>query len=445
MNNNYQPNKHVEFYNQTIAHIDKLCDTSDDLCFVYVQHAFLTLIPHLECLGDRFAALIPKASSSMGNRAVVKKLEDHFPGKIIGGVNRAHLRNQEFTISLLKRVTQGRPFAILEYGGYFAPSAEAIANDPDLGPRLAGFVEGTENGIKGADDNSTTGYQHVVSNLSKPVISKSRSRIKQIMDRDIGPAIVESCNNILRDADEIDIERTPVNTGVIGLGSIGKGILRHLNDRNVAPLVFDADLAVMAELAHCQHHAVPLETLLAKSDILFLNTGSCFLAQQPELLQHIKENAMLVLCTSGDVEAGIPQLLAANQIQLARSQKQSSIATFNTQFNKSFRVILGGDGVGQAPNLVVENGSNSLANLMSDMEFYALGCYLGSSGRQLPTGTITDSPHHLEDLIFRQWLQVFHPQSQSNHVDQPILTPTLTLQPNQLAAMRKPDNEVVNT
>jgi len=418
MNNYLQIDKHIDFYNQTISHVDKLCGTSDELCFVYVQHAFLSLIPHMDCLGDRLAALIPKASSSMGNRDVVKQLEARFPGKIFGDVNRAQLRNQNFTLSLLKNVTRGRPFAILEYGGYFAPSAEAIANDPDLGPRLAGFVEGTENGIKGADDGLTIGYQNVVNKVSKPVVSKSRSRIKLIMDRDIGPAIVESCNNIVRRTCNIDIETSPISTGVVGLGSIGKGILRHLDERDIGPLVYDTDLAVMAELAHCQHFAVPLEILLARGDLVFLNTGSCFLAQQPELLEHLKEDAILVLCTSGDVEAGIPQLIAENQIQLIDSLKSGDIATYKTKSDKHFRVILGGDGVGQAPNLVVENGSESLANLMSDMEFYALGCYLGwhleSSAGQLPTGTISDSPNHIQDLILKQWLQVFHPHSQQS-------------------------------
>lgn len=445
MKNLQQVDRNVEFYDQTIAQLNELCDTSDELCFVYVQHAFLSLIPHLDCLGDRFAALIPKGSSAMGNRAVVKQLEARFPGKIIGDVNRAHLRNQDFTLNLLKKVTQGRSFAILEYGAYFAPSAEAIANDPDLGPRLVGFVEGTENGIKGADDGSTMGYEDVVSAVSKPIVSKSRSRIKSIMDRDIGPAIVESCNKIVRHSCKIDIETSPINTGVVGLGSIGKGILRHLTERNIAPLVFDTDIAVMAELSHCQHTAVPLETLLARSDLIFLNTGSCFLAQQPELLDHIKEDAMLVLCTSGDVEAGIPQLLATNQIQLLDAHNSDKIATYRTQSNKHFRLILGGDGVGQAPNLVVENGSGSLANLMSDMEFYALGCYLGSNVGRVPTGTISDSPNHLQDLIFKQWLKVFHPQSQQNNLASSNSKPEPTSSLNQSTDDSEVTDEILSS
>lgn len=415
MKNTRRTDRHVKFYNQTITQVDEFFNTSEDLCFVYVQHAFLSLIPHLDCLGDRLAALIPKASSSTSNRAVVKQLEARFPGKIFDKINRAQLHDEAFTLNLLKKVTRGRPFAILEYGAYFAPSAEAIANDPDLGPRLAGFIEGTENGIKGADDGSTIGYQHIAGNISKPILSKSRSRIKLIMDRDIGPAIVESSNNILRQSCKVEIEPSQLNIGVVGLGSIGKGMLHYLGEQHIAPLVFDSDVAVMAELAHSQHATVPLETLLAKSDLIFLNTGSCFIAQQPELLEHLKEDAILVLCTSGDVEAGIPQLLAAEHIRLAEYQKCDNIATYKTRTNKSFQLMLGGDKIGQAPNLVVEKGSNSLANLMSDMEFYALGCHLGSNTAHLPTGCITDSPANVQDLIFHQWLQVFHPQSQRHH------------------------------
>ena len=72
--------------------------------------------------------------------------------------------------------------------------------------------------------------------------------------------------------------------------------------------------------------------------------------------------------------------------------------------------MLAGDGIGQAPNLVVESGSGSLANLMSDMEFYALGCHLASNRCQLPSGRISDSPDDIQDLVIEQWLQAFHPE-----------------------------------
>ncbi len=400
----------LTFYKRTIARVDEACKTSDDLCFVYVQHAFSPLRTHISCLQGRMAALITKASSSKSNWRVVQQLEQEFPRRIYADINRSHLRNTDFTLNLLKHVTHGRPFAILEYGGYFAPSAEAIANDPVLGPKLVGFVEGTENGIKGADDGSTIGYQQVAHRINKPIISKSKSRIKMIMDRDIGPAIVESCNNILRESAEFNVESTQLRVGVIGLGSIGRGLLRHLNKDNIQPLVFDIDLAVMAEMAHSYHSAAPLATLLANSDLIFLNTGSCFLAQQPELLKHIKKNAILVLCTSGDVEAGIPQLIAAKHIELLKGDLDSQIATYKTRDNNSIRIMLAGDGIGQAPNLMVESGSGSLANLMSDMEFYALGCHLASNECQLPSGRISDSPDDIQDLVIEQWLQAFHPE-----------------------------------
>ncbi len=433
-----EPSEHddlrIKFYKQTIARVNEVCNTSDDLCFVYVQHAFSPLITHISCLQNRLAALIPKASSSTSNRGVVKQLEKEFPRRIYADINRGHLRNTDFTLNLLKHVTRGRPFAILEYGGYFAPSAEVIANDPELGPKLVGFVEGTENGIKGADDGSTIGYQQVAHKITKPIISKSKSRIKKIMDRDIGPAIVESCNNILLQSIGYGVKATQLNIGIIGLGSIGKGLLRHLNNDNIQPLVFDLDIAVMAELAHSHHSAVPQTTLLAKSDVVFLNTGSCFLAQQPELLNHIKENAILVLCTSGDVEAGIPQLIASKHIELVKCDLNNQVATYKTRQNKSIRIMLGGDSIGQAPNLVVESGSGSLANLMSDMEFYALGCHLASKGAQLPGGRISDSPLDIQNLIFEQWLQVFHPKCRNTQSE-----------PTSLSELNLPEETLVSS
>ena len=408
---------HLKFYKQSIARIDDVCQTSDELCFVYVQHAFSPLITHISCLENRFAALIPKASSTGNNREVITRLEAKFPRSIHADINRSHLRNTEFTLALLKRVTQGRPFAILEYGGYFAPSAESIANDAELGPKLVGFVEGTENGIKGSDDGSIIGYQQVAGNVSKPIISKSKSRIKKIMDQDIGPAIIASCKTILKNSNGQEFGTEQPTIGVIGLGSIGRGLLTQLNKDRIRPLVFDLDLAVMAELAHSQHRVVPQKTLLANSDLVFLNTGSCFLAKQPELLDHIKHNAILVLCTSGDVEAGIPQLIAADKIELVESDSNAQVATYKTCNSKIIRIMLGGDGIGQAPNLVTEHGTGSLANLMSDMEFYALGCHLARNDAQLPSGCITDSPANIQDLIFEQWLEVFHPGSRPSSFD----------------------------
>ncbi len=410
-----QEHLHRTFYNQAIARVNEVCNTSDDLCFIYVQHAFSPLILHISCLRSRLAALIPKASSSKSNRHIVKQLENEFPRRIYADITRDHLRNTDFTLNLLKHVTEGRPFAILEYGGYFAPSAEAIANDPALGPKLVGFVEGTENGIKGSDDGATIGYEQVAHKINKPIISKSKSRIKKIMDRDIGPAIIDSCNNILHNSSGNNKDNKKTSIGIIGLGSIGKGLLRHLNSDNIQPFVFDLDLAVMAELAHCKHKAVPLDALLSKSDLIFLNTGSCFLAQQPELLKHIKDNAILVLCTSGDVEAGIPQLIASKRIELVNGDVNNQIATYKTPANKSIRIMLGGDGIGQAPNLVVDTGSGSLANLMSDMEFYALGCYLASNKTELHAGCINDSPAEIQNLIIEQWLRVFHSKCINTH------------------------------
>lgn len=407
----------LSFYEQSIARINEVYQTSHELCFVYVQHAFSPLIPHLSCLGDRLAAIIPKASSGAMNRSVVSQLEEHFPRRVFADINRNHLRNTDFTLNLLKRVTQGRPFAILEYGGYFAHSAEAITQDSELGPKLVGFVEGTKNGIKGADDGSTIGYGDVAHKIPKPIFSKSSSRIKNIMDQDIGPAIIDSCNNILTNCLGKGLDSPHTTIGVVGVGSIGAGILRRLKNDNLNPLVFDLDIAVMAQLAHSQHLAVPQEVLLANSDVVFLNTGSCFLAQKPSLLKHVKENSILVLCTSGDVEAGIPQLVAAKHLELVERHQDKQIATYRTCSNKLIRIMLGGDGVGQAPNLAVNSGSGSLANLMSDMEFYALGCYLAKEGARFPNGCVQESPDGVQDLIIDQWLQVFHPNTRQAPID----------------------------
>ena len=404
---------HRQFYTNTIRTIHELLETPDDLCFVYVQHAFSPCIDHLACIGDRLAAVIPKGSSSHGNPTVVQQLQQLFPGKVLSNVNRRHLQDPAYAVQLLKHATRGRPFAILEYGAYFAPSAIAIATDPSLGQRLVGFVEGTENGIKGSGDGLMPGYRHVAAHVPCPILSKSKSAIKKIMDLEIGPAIVDSTDSLLRKRVGCRLRHWRGTVGVVGLGSIGQGVLRALGNYNINPLVYDTGLPMMAEMAYRQYNVANQTAILENSDILFLNTGNCFLSQQPDLLAHIKEGAILVLCTSGDVEAGLPQLIASGCLVKVDRESDDILAVYTTADGKRIRVLLGNDQIGQAPNMVIEDGSGSPANLMSDMEFYALGAYLSSKQNSLNGYSISESPVILQELIIREWMKVFYPDAVS--------------------------------
>lgn len=399
---------HRRFYRNTVAAIEKETKPHPDLCFIFVQHAFLPSLDFFDAINNRIAAIIPKASSAKSNPHVVMQLKDKFGSRVHESLNRNKLADPLFTLDWLRRVTNDRPFAILEYGGYFAPTASMISTDTQLSSKLVGFVEGTENGIKGSDDGQTTGYRDVVSDINHPVISKSRSRIKNIMDIEIGPAIVYATDSIFRRNLGCSLKHWSNSIGVIGLGSIGKGILGTLVKDNRVPMVFDTNLSVMAELATRHNRVVSQESILENSDVLFLNTGSCFLSNQPTLLDSLKDYALLVLCTSGDVEAGIPQLLQSGALKYIESESNSEIAVFSTRENKKIRILLASDGIGQAPNMSMQDGSSSPANLMSDMEFYAMGSYLSRYSKQLNPATIHESPGKLEDIIIHEWLREFH-------------------------------------
>lgn len=405
--------KHLydRFYQASIQRIHKELSTPNDLCFVYVQHAFLPYLDYLKHVDARMAAIIPKGSSASANPRVVSNLRKQFGPRVLDDVTRTDLEDPAFAIHLLRNVTRGRPFAILEYGGYFAPAAQAIAQDPILGDKLVGIVEGTENGIKGSDDGRTLGYNSIADKLSCPVVSKSRSPIKHIMDMEIGPTIVYSSNQILARSLGCHLKNWVASIGVVGVGSIGRSILSALNKQDIQAMVHDIRLDVMAEMAYQQHNIVSQRAILANCDVLFLNTGSCFLSHQPDLLADIKDSALLILCTSGEVEAGIPQLIASGHIKLVEAESTQDIAVYSTCFGKRVRIMLGSDGIGQAPNMTIEEGSASPVNLMSDMEFYAIGCYLGSQQNQLLAGHIHPSPKMLQDLILEEWLKELYPGS----------------------------------
>lgn len=413
---------HKRFYEQTLSSLERQYNPPEDTCYVLVQHAFSPSLHFFDCIKDKIAAIIPKRSSANSNPEIVTELQNKFPGRVHRNISRSTLQDPAFTTQFLREVTHGRPFIILEYGGYFAPAAQAISDDPLLKGTLKGFVEGTENGIKGSDDGSTIGYNDVAHLIMHPVVSKSRSKIKTIMDIEIGPAIVHATNEIFRRNLGCTLKHYRGQIGVIGVGAIGNGILESLSKELVKPLVFDIDLAVMATLASHNDHVVNQQTILESSDVIFLNTGSCFLFESPALLNVIKNNAILVLCTSGDVEAGIPQLIADGYISIVDAESTTEIAVYKTLNGKRIRLVLGSDGVGQAPNMSLKDGSSSPANLMSDMEFCGIGHYLASSAFNLQPGKIHSSPTKVEDLILREWLREFHPQSirhgSSNNIKQ---------------------------
>lgn len=402
---------HRRFYEQTLNTLERHYRTPEDTCYVLVQHAFSPSLHFFDCIKDKIAAIIPKHSSATSNPEIVTELQNNFPGRVHRNLSRGTLQESAFATQFLKEVTRGRPFLILEYGGYFAPAAQAISDDPLLRNTLIGFVEGTENGIKGSDDGSTPGYKDVAHLLRHPVVSKSRSKIKTIMDIEIGPAIVHATNEIFRRNIGCTLKHWRGQIGVIGAGAIGRGILESLSKDSIKPLVFDTDLSVMATLANHHNQVVNQKAILKGSDVIFLNTGSCFLSETPALLKNIKNNAVLVLCTSGDIEAGIPQLISDGFISLLKSESNAEIAVYKSIHGKRIRLVLGFDGVGQAPNMSLKDGSSSPVNLMSDMEFCGIGNYLASSTSDLQPGKIHSSPNTVEDLILEEWLREFHPQS----------------------------------
>ena len=398
--------KREQFYTNSLNALRQSIDAPDDLKFVMVQHAFEPVIDLYNALDDHIAAIIPKASSSRSNPEVVQRMKEKFPNRVFDNISRKELQNSDFAIQFLREVTQGHPFVIVEYGAYFAPAAHAISNDPLLAPKLKGFIEGTENGVKGSDDGAV-GYEQVVGSLDHWVVSKSRSRIKGIMDMEIGPAILYATDRIFRDTFGLSLKHFQGTYGVIGAGPIGKSILRGLRSDNIKPLVYDRDLAVMAGLCQLGERTTRQDQILANSDVLFLNTGSSFLSREPELLNKLKDNVILVLSTSGDVEGGIPQLIEKNCLVKSPLGDDGNIASFITSSGKPIRLALGNDSVGQAPNTMLAEGSVSPANLMSDMEFVGAARYLGGMNNVPATKKIEHLPEYIENIILNEWMKFF--------------------------------------
>jgi adenosylhomocysteinase len=238
------------------------------------------------------------------------------------------------------------PTIILEIGGYFA----VILNELEqaLGNNLIGIVEDTENGHRQ--------YEQLKS-LPCPVVSIARSDLKKAEDSLIGNACLFSTEKIIRETGYIIEGRRAL---VLGFGKIGRGLAQALARRNCHVDVNDSNPIKLTE-AISEGFYIPEKTeSLKNADIIFGTTGKTSISE--EEYRYIKNGAILVSCSSKDVEFDLPFLRANYEIK----EIFPNYTKYNNE-NKNFYLLAKGypinfiDGSALGPSLALSQSEIILA------------------------------------------------------------------------------------
>jgi adenosylhomocysteinase len=252
---------------------------------IHIVQDVIELINKINAIGN-ISLLIPVPYSL--DPIALKKLKEYptlFPSL-------EELVDEKYLMSAMQQyLSKDKPIIIIEIGGYFAKILPLLKGKYNI----LGAVEDTEFGHRQ--------YQSVEKTLFFPVFSVARSSLKATEDALIGKSCIFSVERILRLEGHILNAQTAL---VIGYGKIGSSIAKILKQRQVNVIVYDID-PIKRLLALSDGYAIPDKKFsLKKADLIFGATGN-----NPILTKEyyqLKNNVMLISCSSKQVEFNIPLL-----------------------------------------------------------------------------------------------------------------------------------------
>ncbi|RYD62206.1 MAG: adenosylhomocysteinase, partial [Verrucomicrobiaceae bacterium] len=115
---------------------------------------------------------------------------------------------------------KGKDVVLVDIGGYFAPSINAISETFD--GRILGVLEGTENGVVRYEQEDTP--------FNPPIVTVARSPLKLPEDHLVASSVVFSIEAVLRENAEILQTRSAT---VIGYGRVGSSVADILRGRGI--------------------------------------------------------------------------------------------------------------------------------------------------------------------------------------------------------------------
>jgi len=219
-----------DFYLDVINHTKKEfpIDPNRKIGFIVANHTTQEMIPMLQGLEElgEIISFIPKSSEKDQDAEQKLRAKYHFDDH----VTKCNLKSPRFATNyIIEKIKNFDGEVILiDDGGYFAPSLQAISEHPEIKEKLIGVIEGTENGHQK--------YQRVAPFIDRKhtVISKARSPNKRPEDKQVGRSIVKMSDFIMMGAQTKQIEDMN-KIGVIGLGKVGMAAALELSQRGQKP------------------------------------------------------------------------------------------------------------------------------------------------------------------------------------------------------------------
>jgi len=261
---------------------------SDDWALLIVQHVLPNTLPLIFALKESFTicGVIPKPRSV--HQASLERLEqEQIP---ILWIKREQLDGDRICEQLNESLGN-RKLILLDVGGYFAGCLSALKQN--LGTRLVGVVEDTENGQQKYESAAAKAG----GGFPCPVLSVARSPLKEPEDFLVGQSIVYSVERVLRENDSLLTNKRVL---VIGYGKIGKSIASSLSVRNISVWVYDQDPVRRAQALSQGFLTPERDAAIAKADLIFGATGNKSLREADFL--GLNAYAFVASVTSADDE-----------------------------------------------------------------------------------------------------------------------------------------------
>jgi adenosylhomocysteinase len=309
---NHEKESTRDFYNELfLAFREK--EVRQEVKFIIVTHTVPTvpfLLEGLEKIGE-VAAIIPKGSIPDPK---IQKFFDKKYGQKVKAVNKDYLKNIENAKKLIRDISSDNSkIIIIDIGGYFAPALGYLATEG----KIWGIVEDTENGHQK--------YQEELERLKAegnfidfPIISAARSKIKDSEDYNVGKAIVDATDHILRVAQYTHFGEAKTIL-VIGYGKVGSAAAKVAAEKTRGPVIV-CEIDPIRKLVASAHSfkVVELEDGIKEADIIISCTGNKILKDE---IGKVKDNVYISSCTSSDDEFNLSSLLSSEGDSLDSSSE----------------------------------------------------------------------------------------------------------------------------
>lgn len=298
MENNHAPQgfKESAFFSRLVSQLGNY----PNLSIVAVAHMVSNTVlfaPALARLASLDAILPKPKSVGMPEYEKILELSKTLDFEV-HDLSRDWAGDSELVADFLRRIVpEKNRIVLVDIGGYFSESVQKI--NELLGGRIAGVMEGTENG---AQKYESTGLIHEV-----PIATVARSDLKLPEDYLVGASIVFSVEAVLRENSQILQTKTAC---IIGFGKVGSAVAESMRGRGVPTCIYDTNAIAMAQAAARGFRVYSrIEDALLQSTIVISATGQNALTR--EVVMELSPGTFVATVTSSDDEFGTPDPLLA--------------------------------------------------------------------------------------------------------------------------------------